>query len=420
MRLFIDSCGFYQKCIDRFGDPCSINTPYGVLIVTGDPEGVRQIYAADPDTFEIFAADTVTPFLGRNSLMVSSGPGHRHARRFMLPPFHGKRMRVHAERMVEATHEVLGRVGPQPVIAQELMTELSFEVILPVVFGADMRDCRELRATLTEAQASISPAIIFLFFMRHAMRKRGPWARFVRATQALDEVVLQLIAQARRDGKAGDDVLSTLLEAKDEHNLPLSDQAIRDHLVSLVVAGHETLASALAWCLYWLHENPGAAAKLREEIGDERDVDVIAKLAYLDAVCSETLRLSPILPEATRLLRRPMTLLGHELPAGVAVASIATVTHMRPDIYSAPERFSPERFLTRKFSQFEFIPFGGGTHRCLGAAFAIYEMKLVLATLVRDFELVVRPADRVFASRHSVPFGPNRTVSLEVHGRRGC
>ncbi len=412
-----DSYGFYARCVKRYGDPFSLVTPWGPLVVTGRPEGIETIFSAPPESFGIFARTVVEPFLGPTSLMVTSGHEHLRNRRLLTPRFHTRSVSHHAAAMAELTRQEASRwpVGT-PIVAQDAMHAITLEIILTVFFAAKDERKEALRNALLAVQRTMSPAIAFLPFIRREFGGVGPWARFQRAMRHLNGIAQQMIDEARRR-EAGDDLLSVLVGVRDEEGHGYSDVEVRDQLVSLVYAGHETLAGSLAWTLYWLHRHPATLDRLREELattGSAGGTGRLASLAYLDAVCNESLRLGPIVPEVTRLLRRPMTLLGYQLPAGVTVAPSIALVHMNEAIYPRPLEFRPERFLDRKYSAFEFIPFGGGTHRCLGASLAMYEMKIVLATILRccRFRLVTKGSVR--PTRRGVLLGPHDGVVLAL------
>ena len=238
----------------------------------------------------------------------------------------------------------------------------------------------------------------------------------------LDATIHSLIAD-RRAGSSAGGLIDLLLAAKFADGSAMSDTEVRDQLVSFVAAGHETLAVSLTWALYWIHRQPQIRERLLTELdqaGWPTDPETIAALPYLDAVYRETLRISPILPEVTRRLRRPLELLGYRLPAGVGVATLASLVHMNEELYPDPRSFRPERFLERSYSAFEFVPYGGGPHRCSGAAFAMYEMKIVLATLLREHDFRMTAQDPMRASRQPnvALFGPASPVVLVVDAQK--
>jgi cytochrome P450 len=247
-----------------------------------------------------------------------------------------------------------------------------------------------------------------------------PWVRFQRISQSVERLVQAELAERRARDEAGDDILSLLLAARYEGGGAPDDREVFEQLMTLLVAGHENTAIALAWACHLVATHPDVEARLVDELrglGPDADPDAIARLPYLEAVCLETLRLEPLAPTIARLLKRPFRLRGHEVPAGVAVAASVIAVHRRPELYPEPERFRPERFLGASFAPHEFLPFGGGARRCLGAAFALFEMKLVLATILERH--VLRSAERgeVTVRARNTVVGPRGGVRVTAAPR---
>jgi cytochrome P450 len=412
-RYLADSYGFYRRCAARYGDPFTLRTPWGPLVVTGRREAIEAIFTAPPESFGIFARTVVEPLLGPTALMVTSGREHQRDRRLLTPRFHTRGVSRHVAAMVDRTVEEVRRwpVG-QPLVAQDAMHAITLEIILTVFFGATDDRKGALRDALQAVLRTMGPGIAFLPFIRHEFGGIGPWARFKRAIRGLDAIAQQMIGEARRS-EPRDDLLSMLVGLRDEQGQGYTDIEVRDQLISLVYAGHETLAGSLAWTLYWLHRHPETLDRLRAELATEGDgVERLGSLPYLDAVCNESLRLGPIVPEVTRRLLQPMTLLGYDLPAGVTVAPSIALAHLNEEVFPRALEFLPERFLGRKYSPFEFLPFGGGTHRCLGASLAMYEKKIVLSTILRCCRFRLVTDGPVAPTRRGVLLGPHDGVVL--------
>lgn len=377
---------------ERYGETLTFPGPTPV-VMTGDPAGIKAIYTAPPELFEPLGRD-LGVFIGERSLLLLSGAEHRRARKLMTPPFHGPRMRAYGAAICRLAAQQADGLRPgQPFAAAALCQRLSLDVILQAVFGVDdPAGMTELARLLLEITDGISPLLAVFPALRREFGGVGPYAAFLRRRRALHDRLDLLIAAGRAAGPR-DDILSLLLAARDDDGQPMPDGDIRDQLVLLVFAGHETTAISIAWALYALHrpENAGALARLRGELADlgpDPDPDALARLPYLEAVCFETLRRFPLAPAPNpRRLLGPLEVCGYTLPAGAAVTAAIGVAHFRAQTYPEPLRFSPERFLDRQFSPFEFIPFGGGARRCLGAALATYEMKLVLGTLLGRLRL---------------------------------
>ncbi|KYF70354.1 hypothetical protein BE11_11335 [Sorangium cellulosum] len=392
IRYLRDPIGCMVPFARRYGDPFTFpgKPP---LVCTGDPVGIKAIYTADPDTFAPLSAD-LSVFLGQSSLLLQQGPEHRRLRRLMMPPFHGARMRAYGEAMCRLAEQRTADWRPeQPVTVHEVAQRISLDVILQAVFGvSEPGRMAELAALLLDLLDGLSPLIALFPSLRRELGGVGPFAAFRRRQRLVHDRLDALIAAARAAGPR-EDILSLLVEARDEDGRPMTDEEIRDQLILLVFAGHETTAISVAWAFYALHrpENAAALERLRAELsalGRDPEVEALDRQPYLEAVCQETLRRYPLAPApGPRMLLRPLELMGHALPAGVGVSVAIGVAHFREDVYPEPLRFHPERFLERKFTPFEFVPFGGGARRCLGAAMAAYEMRLLLGTILRRYRL---------------------------------
>ncbi len=391
-RIFRSPYKAYGEWAQRYGDPFTIRMPFGTVVMTGDPAGIKEIFAADPGAYTTWGVELMRPVLGEYSMLVLSGTRHKQMRKLVMPSFHGARMRAYGATMRDTARRHLAALTPgRSFTVPSLTLAISMEVIVRAVYGFNERArVDETSRALLELANTIHPAFLFFRALQRDVFGLGPYAKFKRARARVSELVNRQIAERRANPAGREDILAMLVEARDEEGAGLSDAQIYDQLQTLLGAGSETTAFALAWALYWLHRHDDARARLLAELdalGDEPDPERVARLPYLSAVCNETLRLRPIVHDMVRTLTRPMTLKGVELPAGVAVSAAASIVHERPELYPEPERWRPERFLERKFSTSEFLPFGGGHRRCVGAAFAVYELKQVLATVLREHTL---------------------------------
>jgi cytochrome P450 family 110 len=419
VRYFRDPIGCMQPLTQEYGDTFLFpGNP--ALVMTGDPAGIKAIYTADPDTFEPLNQD-LGIFVGPRSVILASGANHKRARKLMMPPFHGARMRSYGEQMIHLATEIGKKfeVG-QTVTTSDTLQGLSLDVILQVVFGVTERASMEaLGRLLLEITNGISPLLALFPALRREFGGMGPYARFLERRRRLHAALDDLIAKGKAAG-AREDILSLLLAARTEDGQPMDDEEIRDQLILLVVAGHETTAIAMAWALYALHrpENAAVLGRLRDELsalGPDPEPEKLAKLPYLEAVCNETHRRYPLAPAPSpRKLLRPLEVVGYNLPVGTGVAAAISVAHFREEVYPEPMQFKPERFLDRTYSPFEFLPFGGGARRCLGAAMASYEMKLVLGTWIRNhrFRLASLKPDK--GAVRLANAGPRHGVKLVV------
>lgn len=402
----------------RHGDLFTLNALNGTVVMGCTPEHAKALFTADPKTFRPFATEALAPMLGEGSMLVVSGEQHRRQRTLLQPPFHGERMRAYGAAMRDVALTTLGRLKPgEAVRAHEVTTVISLDVILRTVFGLDGGALEEGRQVLSRMLVGLSP---MLLFSRQFQRSLFPsWRRFLAAQAEVTALIEREVAARRQRGRSGEDIFGMLLDARWDDGEALSVVELRDHLLTLLLAGHETTAISLAWAVHDVYRSPEVLRRLRDELdglGADPDLEAMARLPYLGAVCDESLRLRPIITDVLRTLVVPFEYGGHLLPAGVAAAVAIEAIHTDPTLYPEPEQFRPERFLERRFSPFEFLPFGGGNRRCLGAAFSNFEARIVLGTLVSGFELEPLAVDaRV---RRNITMGPKDGVPMRVVGRR--
>lgn len=413
--LVRDPYAFHRGCRERYGEPYLVPSLNGPVVCTGDPEGVREIFSAAPATFAPWAVGALEPVLGAGSVILMSGERHRRERQVLAPPFQGPRMRAYGEVMQEAARaHVRAWRGGQIFRALDTMQEISLEVILRAVFGVeDAPAIERSRAAVRRFVACASPWLLFTKSLQRRFFGIGPWARLQRAQAEWDALILEQIRERGRRG-AQSDVLGSLLAARDEDGQPLDAAHVRDTLVTMLFAGHETTALALSWALYWLHRDPRELGLLRAELDalPRLDPEAVERLPRLEAVCNEALRLHPIVPDVLRLVVAPFDLRGRAIEPGTGVAAVTALVHADPTLYPEPGAFRPGRFLERTFKPWEFFPFGGGARRCIGASFALHEMKQVLAVLVREHELELCEPGPVRPRRRNVTMGPSTGVRM--------
>src|SRR4051812_32580 len=397
------------------GKRFTIRLPAGPpFVMITEPEQGKQIFTAPPHVLPPGeGAAVLQPVVGSNSVLLLDEAAHMEQRKLMLPAFHGERMALLTDLMNEvAEREVMDWPRGTPIEMHPRMQALTLEVILRAVFGLEpgrrLDDLRErLRRMLEFGDRPISlvppdpdgvPAKV--------LSRVGPFAKFVRMQEEADALIFELIEERRRDHDDGDDVLAMLLDARHEDGSPMTDQELRDELMTLLVAGHETTATSLSWALERLVRHPDKLERLRE--GDDE---------YVDAVAKEALRLRPGIPTVVRRLTAPVAVGGYPPPAGVTVAPCIYLVHRRPDVYPDPYAFRPERFLEQPAGTYTWIPFGGGVRRCLGASFAIFEMKAVLRAVSQGVEALepVGAAER--PSRRAVTLVPARDATISVARR---
>jgi cytochrome P450 len=416
MRFLLRGPRFLEACHRRYGDSFTIRLNTGrTVVITCDPSTIKEVFTGSPDDLHAGAGNVVLkPLLGARSVLLLDGPEHLRQRRLMLPPFHGERMRAYGEAMTEIAERHVARwpVG-EPFAVHPTMQAITLEVILRTVFGVEDRArLEQLGAPLKRLLNSTDhPARLLALQFTSSERagRRSPWGRIRALMAPADALIYEEIATARRDEGTRErtDILSLLLAARDEEGEPLTDRELRDELMTLLVAGHETTATALAWTIERLVRHPDVLARLQAEQAEGGD-------EYLDATIKETLRLRPVLPGVIRRLQRPLVLGGMRLPEGVHIAPSIYLTHRRADLYPEPEAFRPERFLERTPGTYEWLPFGGGIRRCLGASFALYEMKIVLGTVLRTARLETTDAEAERVRRRFVTFTPEHGGRVRV------
>jgi cytochrome P450 family 110 len=429
---------FMRSSQRTYGDCFTIRLSrrFGPLVLFSHPEALQTILTNDDaKLFEAPGSLNVTLELltGTQSVFGLSGEQHRRARQLLMPSFHGERMRSYGELIREIAEQVLDEyVSGQPFLARDPMQRTSLRVILRAVFGLTegprYQQLEKLLGGLLDGLSSpVSASILFVPSLRQDLGPLSPWGKFVRKRQEIDQLIYDEIAERRQSqpdpqaqrtgyetgpsGAQRNDILTLLMSARDEAGEGLSDIELRDELMTLLIAGHETTATALTWALYWIHRLPSIRQRLSEEVeslGDNFDPNAVFKLPYLNAVCSETLRIHPVaLLTFPRVTLSRVELAGITLDRGTTVAGCIYLAHRRREAFPDPEKFDPDRFLDRHYSAYEFLPFGGGVRRCIGTAFAQFEMKLVLSTILSRFDLALAGDRQVRQQRRGLVSGPS-------------
>ena len=403
---------FLEGCRRRYGDPFTIRIPGYVGVFTSDPAAVKQIFTGDPSLFCAGAANAgpLEPVLGHHSLLTLDGNEHMRQRKLMLPPFHGESVRRFGDLIEEiAVREVdrwpLGR----RFALRPRMQAIALEVILRAIFGLREQQRLATFRTLLTRLSDRMGLVVQLPALRRDFGPLSPWSRFLRARAAVDEAIFEEISQRRAETEEDrDDVMSLLLAARHEDGTGMNDVEVRDQLVTLMLAGQDTTATGLAWAFERLLRHPRCLERLREEL--ERGAD-----AYMEAVLKETLRLRPPLVHVARVLKADVTVDGYVVPAGLYLVPSLALVHLRDDLYPEPHAFRPERFLEGQPEPYAWIPFGGGVRRCIGAAFAAFEMKTVLRTVLLRTRLEApRPRSEPPRMRHVTAAPARGAVAILV------
>jgi cytochrome P450 len=394
-----------RRCHERYGDVFTLNIAHeGPWVMLVDPDAIKQVFTGDPRLLHAGEGNVILkPMLGSSSVLLLDESPHMRQRKLMLPPFHGARMKAYADTMrAVAEREIATWPQGEAFELWPRMQAITLEVIVRTVFGIErVGDVERLAQLLGDAldwgTDPLNALALFALGPEHRLTS------FVasRRLRAVDSLVYEEIRRRRAaaDLEERSDVLSLLLQARHDDGQPMTDVELRDELMTLLVAGHETTATALAWTIERLVRTPEVLERVTSDPDDDD---------YLDAVVKESLRMRPIIPLVARRLQEPMEIGGHLLPAGVTVTPSIWLMHRRPDIYPEPDRFRPERFLEQPAGTYTWIPFGGGVRRCLGASFAMFEMKQVLTAIVRSVRLQpAEPASEKIA-RRAITFTPEK------------
>ncbi|MFO0897826.1 MAG: cytochrome P450 [Pirellulales bacterium] len=431
IRFAGDPLALLDECQRRFGDAFTLNIAgNGRFVMLSDPNAVREVFRGDPNVLHSGEANSLfTATVGRNSVLVLDGVSHARQRRVLVPPMKGERMRAFFDTMQAETREAVRewpRGTPFPTLPS--LRRITLRVILRTALGLECgpdldRFERKIETFLANGRQRYALVLMTVVPIERLSGSR--WAPLFRQLSDLDDDLFAFIAARRRGEHAvtGQNVLDDLLSAKHEDGAALDDREVRDALITMLIAGHETTALALSWALVEIGQRPQVVDRLYYELarvteGGPLAAEHLPALEYLDCVIRESLRLRPIAPFVVRKTMQPYSLDGREFPAGVVLCPCAYLVHRREDLYPLAGQFRPERFLERKYGPHEWLPFGGGNRICLGMPFAMYEMKVLIATLLSQVR-PTRPAGAVSrARRYGIVLGPDdggRIVVQSTH-----
>lgn len=434
LQLISNPTKFIEVCGQQYKDPFTLrvlglNSP--PVVFFSHPEAIKEIFAAPLEQFDFKKATHVfQPLMGERSLILQEGKSHQRQRQLMLPPFHGDRMKAYGKIICQITQEVIQQWSANTSIAiNQFLPDITLQIILQVVFGINPgKRYQKLKTMLSSLLEDVTtPWYSSLFFFPPLQRDLGawsPWGHFIRRRQQIDNLIYAEISQRRVEGDSSrTDILTMLMSARDDDGQQMTDVELRDQLVSLLLLGYETTAAALAWAFYLIHSSPQVLQQLRQELdnlGDNPQPEAVTSLPYLTAVCQEAMRIYPIALICTpRMVKDSVSLAGYNFTAGTIIVPCIYLAHRNAETYPEPEKFLPERFLHQKFSPFEYLPFGGGSRGCIGAAFSLYEMKLVIATVLSHFELELADQSPIKQVRRGITIVPSQNgVRMLVKAKR--
>ena len=418
-RWLLRPIAFMESNRRRYGDAFGVHflgfeRP---MVMLSDPEAIRALYTAHEHGLPPGRSVALLPVMGPGSVLLLEGQEHLARRKLMLPPFHGERMRAYETTVREVTERELDSWSSDNRFAiHPRMQAITLEVILKAVFGVTdpARDARLHERLPPLLGDTASPILQFRVLLSRRLGRGDPLAGLRELLVEIDELLLAEIVERRADSDPThperEDILSLLIAARFEDGAEMSDREVRDQLVTLLLAGHETTATALAWTFDLLLRNPATLTRLTSEIDAGEDT-------YLRAVISESLRLRPVVPLAGRRLASDLDVNGLSLPAGTDVTPAIWLTHTRADLYPEPYAFRPERFLEQSPTTYGWVPFGGGIRRCLGAAFAEMEMRVVLEAVLQRRALSPASTHAERVTRRNVTFSPRRGTLVRSRRR---
>ncbi|AFY30606.1 cytochrome P450 [Calothrix sp. PCC 7507] len=425
-----DPIAFQHKYSQKHGDIFSMHlSGVGSYVIIGNPQAIQEIFNQD-SKFDIGRGNELAkPLLGQNSLMLMDGDRHRRERKLLMPPFHGERLQTYAQQICLITNQITSQwqIG-QPFIARSTMQKVSLEVILQIVFGLSAGERyqqlkRLLTAWLDMTDSPLRSSMLFFQFLQKDWGSWTPWGQMKQRQGQIHRLLQAEIAEkSTKNDEKGADVLSLMMAARDENGQAMSDAELTDELLTILFAGHETTATTLAWAFYQIYQHPDVLEKLQQELdslGDNPHPMEIAQLPYLTAVSQETLRMYPVIPGLfPRITKSSTKIAGYEFDAETTLMPSIYLVHYREDLYPNAEQFKPERFLGRQYSPSEYLPFGGGSRRCLGYALAQLEIKLVLATVLSKYQLALAEDKPVKLQRRGFALAPAGGVRMVMIGKR--
>ncbi len=431
LQLIANPINFFDNHAKKYGDTFSlrvlgINSP--PVVFFSSPQAIDDCFAIPAKKLDFKKATHVfKPLFGSDSIVFQEGKSHNRQRQLLMPPFHGDRLKSYGDTICNITNNVTRNWQVNNTVSmQQVMPDITLQIILQVVFGITPGERYEkliklLTALLDDITKPLFSSLFFFPPLQQDLGKWSPWGNYLKRREEIDKLIYAEISERRTNNdNLGEDILSMLMSASDEDGGKMTDKELRDQLVSLLLLGYETTSGVLAWLFYMIHSHPEVKDKLMNELQTldsnlDKSPEAIAQLPYLNAVCSETMRLHPIALICTpRMAVDKVEVVGVKFDPGTVLVPCIYLAHRQEATYQQPDKFIPERFLDKKFSAFEYLPFGGGYRGCIGAAFAVYEMKLILATIIQKFELELVDKKPVKPVRRGITIVPSGGVSMKV------
>jgi len=420
-------------CRNNFGNTFTLKFPgQPPYVIVSDPDDVKKLFTSSSDDINAgeINGSVLKPVLGNSSLLTLDGDKHMLHRKLMLPHFHGQRMKFYGEVMQKIALDRIKQyeLGESLSVFYEAR-DMTFDVILQTIFGIEEKNQKylEIKNLLHELLTTIKSPFGLITLMSTKLHKNmgfiTPWAKIQRLKKKIDSVLFGEIERRRHlDLSSRVDILSLLIEAKDKNGEFIKNEEIRDEMLTFLIAGHETTATAIAWCVYYSLANDNVLEKILAEIKTtgicpEKLYEVVDKLTYLDAVLKESLRMMPVVPYIARLTKTEYQLKNRILPKNVAIIPSIYLAHRDAKNWTNPDNFNPERFLESSEKPYTFLPFGGGIRRCIGASFATYEVKIVIATLFLKTELALKDKKHPKLIRKGVVIAPSKGVPVIVKNK---
>jgi cytochrome P450 family 110 len=401
LKIANDPLNHLDAIAKKYGDTFIINFGDTPIVFVSDPQAIKQIFTNTKDIKTPGELNAEMALItGNQGLLQLDGSRHKHRRKLMMPAFHGVKMQAQGKLICDLTKQVMDEyLASKTFIAYPTIEEITLQVSMKVVLGLSEGERYEklkylLPSILKSMRSPIMQTTSFLPFLQKDLGKWSPWGYLMYLRQEIFQLLDAEVQERRQQADTSrTDILSELIFARDEMGELMTDEEVRDLLLSPLFAAQDASAVAITWLFYWVHRLPQVREQLLQELatlGDSPDPLSIAQLPYLSAVCNEVLRIYPAqLFTFPRRVESPIELMGYKLNPGTLVMGCIYLTHQRPDLYPNPQQFQPERFLEKQYTPYEFFPFGGGARGCIGAAFAVFEMKLILATILSNYQLTL-------------------------------